>query len=258
MLLKYGTIYIQKQMDKGESMEIIIMENAEEIGKAAGKLFVDAIHKKPDIVLGLATGASPVPTYQYIYGEYQKGNVSLKDVKTYNLDEYVGLPKTDKNSYYSFMHTQLFDHTDIQEENVHFLDGNAQDVETECKRYDEALDRAQVDIQLLGIGKNGHIGFNEPSICFTKGAFKVKLTESTIDANSKYFDENPMPHYALTMGVGSIMKAKKIVLIATGSAKADAMAAMIKGDVTPVCPASILQFHHDVVVYMDKAAAKLL
>lgn len=239
-------------------MEIIIMDNAAEIGKAAGKLFVDAINEKPNIVLGLATGASPVPTYQYIYGEYQKGNVSLHDVVTYNLDEYVDLPKSDKNSYYSFMHTQLFDHTDIREENVHFLDGNAADVEAECKRYDAALDRAQVDIQLLGIGRNGHIGFNEPSICFTKGAFKVKLTESTIGANSMYFDENPMPHYALTMGVGSIMKAKKIVMIATGSSKADAMAAMIRGEVTPVCPASILQFHHDVVVYMDKDAAKLL
>lgn len=234
------------------------MENAEQIGEAVGKLFVDAIRQKPNIVLGLATGASPVPTYQYIYKECQKGNVSLKDVCTYNLDEYVNLPKSDKNSYYTFMHRELFDHTDILEENVHFLDGNAQDDEAECKRYDEALDRAQVDIQLLGIGRNGHIGFNEPSICFTKGAFKVKLTESTIDANSKYFDENPMPHYALTMGVGSIMKAKKIVLVATGSAKADAMAAMIKGDVTPVCPASILQFHHDVEVYMDKSAAKLL
>ncbi len=239
-------------------MRITIMENAAQIGEAVGKLFVDAIQKKPNIVLGLATGASPVPTYQYIYKECQKGNVSMKDVRTYNLDEYANLPKSDKNSYYTFMHRELFDHTDILEENVHFLDGNAQDDEAECKRYDEALDRAQVDIQLLGIGRNGHIGFNEPSICFTKGAFKVKLTESTIDANSKYFDENPMPHYALTMGVGSIMKAKKIVLIATGSAKADAMAAMIKGDVTPVCPASILQFHHDVEVYMDKSAAKLL
>ena len=156
------------------------------------------------------------------------------------------------------MHEQLFNHTDIQEQNVHFLDGNATDVEAECRSYDDQLDKAHIDIQLLGIGRNGHIGFNEPSICFTKGAFKVKLTESTIDANSKYFDENPMPHYALTMGIGSIMKAKKIVMIATGSAKADAMAAMIKGEVTPVCPASILQFHPNVVVYLDKAAAKLL
>ena len=239
-------------------MKIIIMKNANEIGKAVGKLFVDAINAKPDITLGLATGASPIPTYKYIYRECQKGKVSLKDVKTYNLDEYVNLPKQDKNSYYSFMHTELFDHTDIKEKNVHFLNGNARDSARECKRYDEMLEKAQVDIQLLGVGRNGHIGFNEPSICFSKGAFKVNLTQSTINANSKYFNENPMPTQALTMGVGSIMKAKKIVLIATGIEKADAVTAMVNGDVTPVCPASILQFHHDVEVYLDEAAASLL
>ena len=129
-------------------MEIIIMENAAEIGEAAGKLFVEAIQKKPDIVLGLATGASPVPTYQYISAACQKGEVSLRDVRTYNLDEYVGLPRNDKNSYYTFMHEQLFNHPDIQEQNVHFLDGNATDVEAECRSYDDQLDKAHIDIQL--------------------------------------------------------------------------------------------------------------
>lgn len=239
-------------------MKIFILENAHQIGKAVGQMFVDAINQKPDITLGLATGASPITTYKYIYKECQKGRVSLKDVSTYNLDEYVKLPKTDKNSYYSFMHAEFFDHTDIREKNVHFLNGNARDIEKECKRYDEMLDKAGVDIQLLGVGRNGHIGFNEPSICFSKGSFKVKLTQSTINANKKYFDENPMPTEALTMGVGSIMKAKKIVLIATGNEKADAIAAMVNGDVTPVCPASILQFHHNVEIYLDKEAASLL
>ena len=153
----------------------------------------------------------------------------------------------------------LFNNTDIKEENVHFLNGNADDVDEECRAYDKLIKNAGgIDIQLLGVGRNGHIGFNEPSNHFTKGSFKVKLTESTIEANSKYFDENPMPHYALTMGVGSIMSAKKIILIATGKAKADAVKALVDGEVSPACPASILQFHHDTVIYLDKDAASLL
>ncbi len=239
-------------------MKVIILDNAQEIGKAAGQLFVDAVKENPEIVLGLATGATPIPTYEYMYKAYEKGEVSFKNVRTYNLDEYVDLPKEDKNSYYTFMHEQLFNHTDIKEENVHFLNGNAEDVDAECLRYDEELRNAGIDIQLLGIGRNGHIGFNEPSEAFTKTSFKVQLTDSTIEANSKYFDENPMPHYALTMGVGSIMTAKQVVLIATGKEKAEAMAAMINGDVTPQCPASILHFHPNAVIFMDKDAASLL
>lgn len=252
-------IRFQKLSAEGEKMEIKIFENAEQIAVEVGQVFINAINQKPNIILGLATGASPVLTYQYIYGEYKKGNVSLKDVQTYNLDEYADLPRNDKNSYYTFMHEQLFNHTDIQEANVHFLNGNAADTEKECAAYDEKIKNAgYIDIQLLGVGRNGHIGFNEPSNYFTKGAFKVKLTESTIEANSKYFDTNPMPHYALTMGVGSIMHAKKIILIATGKTKADAIAAMVNGDVSPACPASILQFHQDATIYIDRDAASLL
>lgn len=181
-------------------MEIKIYDNAEEIGKEVGSEFVKAVNAKPDIVLGLATGASPIPTYKYICEQYKNGLVSLENVKTFNLDEYVALPKNDKNSYYTFMHVQFFNNTDIKEENVHFLNGNADDVDEECRAYDKLIKNAGgIDIQLLGVGRNGHIGFNEPSNHFTKGSFKVKLTESTIEANSKYFDENPMPHYALTM-----------------------------------------------------------
>ena len=240
-------------------MEIEIYDNAEEIGKEVGSEFVKAVNAKPGIVLGLATGASPIPTYKYICEQYKNGLVSLENVKTFNLDEYVALPKNDKNSYYTFMHVQFFNNTDIKEENVHFLNGNADDVDEECRAYDKLIRNAGgIDIQLLGVGRNGHIGFNEPSNHFTKGSFKVKLTESTIEANSKYFDENPMPHYALTMGVGSIMSAKKIILIATGKAKADAVKALVDGEVSPACPASILQFHRDTVIYLDKDAASLL
>lgn len=240
-------------------MEIKIYDNAEQIAQEVGEVFIEAINAKSSIVLGLATGASPVPTYKYICEKYREGKVSLKNVTTYNLDEYVDLPKNDKNSYYSFMHEQLFNHTDIQEDNVNFLNGNAEDSLKECADYDAKIAKSgYIDIQLLGVGRNGHIGFNEPSNHFTKGAFKVKLTESTIAANSMYFDENPMPHYALTMGVGSIMHAKKIIMIATGKAKADAIAALVNGEVSPACPASVLQFHQNAVIYIDKDAASLL
>ena len=190
---------------------------------------------------------------------YENGEVSFKDITTFNLDEYCDLDKNDKNSYYTFMHEQLFNGLDILEENVHFLDGNAEDADAECKRYDaEIVAAGGIDIQLLGIGNNAHIGFNEPADSFTDGSFKVKLTDSTIEANKIYFDENPMPHYALTMGVNQIMSAKKIILIATGPKKAEAVRNMIKGEVTPQVPASILQNHNDVEIFLDEAAASLL
>lgn len=240
-------------------MEVRIFDTPEEIAIACADEFEALLAKKPDCVLGLATGASPVPTYRELIKRYNDGRISFKNVTTFNLDEYVDLPKADKNSYYTFMHDNLFNSVDIKEENVHFLDGNAADTKKECKNYDAMIDNAGgIDIQLLGIGTNGHIGFNEPSDAFTDGAFKVKLTDSTIKSNSIYFTENAMPRYALTMGVNSIMKAKKTILIATGASKADAIKKTIQGDVTPLVPASVLQTHPDCVLLIDKAAADLL
>lgn len=240
-------------------MDIRIFKTAEEIGKEVAKLFVNTVKAKPDCVLGLATGATPIPTYKSITESYKNGEVSFKDVKTYNLDEYCDLPKNDKNSYYTFMHEQLFNSLDIKEENVHFLDGNAENSHEECARYDADIENnGGIDIQLLGIGNNAHIGFNEPAESFTEGSFKVKLTDSTINANKIYFTDSEMPHYALTMGIGSIMKAEKVVLIATGEKKAEAVKNMIEGPVTPAVPASVLQNHKDVVIFLDEAAAKLL
>lgn len=239
-------------------MEIKIYDNAEEIGKEVGSEFVKAVNAKPGIVLGLATGASPIPTYKYICEQYKNGLVSLENVKTFNLDEYVALPKNDKNSYYTFMHVQFFNNTDIKEENVHFLNGNADDVDEECRAYDKLIKNAGgIDIQLLGVGRNGHIGFNEPSNHFTKGSFKVKLTESTIEANSNILTK---PHAALCAYHGRrfYYEREKIILIATGKAKADAVKALVDGEVSPACPASILQFHRDTVIYLDKDAASLL
>jgi len=239
-------------------MEIKIFKNAEEIGKAAGQLYVDYINANPSCVLGFATGASPVPTYDYIAQSYKEGKVSLKDVSTFNLDEYCDIPRDHKNSYYTFMCENLFSRTDINMDNVDFLDGNA-DPDEESARYAAAIKaKGGIDIQLLGIGRNGHIAFNEPGDEFTDEAWKVTLTQSTIDANSIYFDDIPMPRYALTMGIGSIMRSKKIIMIATGESKAQAVKDMIKGPVTPACPASILQQHGDTVIFLDEAAAKLL
>ena len=240
-------------------MKVTVLKAAEEIGVAVAKIFTDEVKANPDCILGLATGASPIPTYNNIIKTHKEEGISFKGVKTYNLDEYCDLPKADKNSYYTFMHEQLFNGLDILEENVHFLDGNATDTDAECRRYDNEINEAGgIDIQLLGIGNNAHIGFNEPADSFTDGSFKVKLTDSTIEANKIYFDENPMPHYALTMGVNQIMSAKKIVLIATGPKKAEAVRNMIKGEVTPQVPASILQNHNDVEIFLDEAAASLL
>ena len=240
-------------------MKINIFKTAEEIGVAVAKIFTDAVKENPACVLGLATGATPIPTYQNIIKTFKDGGISFKDVKTYNLDEYCNLPKSDKNSYYTFMHEQLFNSLDILEENVHFLNGNATDTEAECKAYDDEINEAGgIDIQLLGIGNNAHIGFNEPANDFTEGSFKVKLTESTINANKIYFDENPMPEYALTMGIKQIVSAKKVILIATGDKKAEAVRNMIEGPVTAQVPASVLQEHDDVLIFLDEAAASLL
>lgn len=240
-------------------MEVIVYNTAEEIGEAIGKIFVDTVNARHDSVLGLATGASPIPTYDYIAKAYQEGRVSLKDVTTFNLDEYCDLPREDKNSFYSFMVENLFSRTDIDMNKVNFLNGNAEDIDAECARYDSAIEAAGgIDLQILGIGTDGHIGFNEPDDHFSEKSFRIKLEQSTIDSNQKYFGDVPMPRYAVTMGTEVILKAKRIVLVATGDSKAEAVKKMIQGPVDPHCPASALQEHGDTVIFLDKAAAKLL
>lgn len=239
-------------------MEVRVFRNDREAGETAAKIICDYVNSKPSCVLGLATGASPLPAYEKMIEEYEAGRVSFKNVKTFNLDEYCDLPRSHKNSYYTFMVENLFSKADFDMKNVGFLDGNAPE-EEESRRYAEAIKAAGgIDIQILGIGRNGHIAFNEPSDEFTDEAWKVKLSESTIEANSIYFDDIPMPRYALTMGIGSIMRAGKIILIATGASKAQAVRDMIKGEVTPHCPASVLQNHEDALILLDEQAASLL
>lgn len=241
-------------------MNVLIYESEEQIGIAAGNYMCGQVLQKPNSILGLATGSTPLKPYSQMIELYKKGVIDFSKVTTFNLDEYVNLDVNDKNSYHSFMHENLFDHINIPEENINFLDGNAEDPEEECRRYEEKIKAAGgIDIQLLGIGSNGHIAFNEPADCFQRWSHVVTLKESTVKDNSRFFKSiDEVPTQAVTMGIGSIMQAKKILIIAIGENKAKAIKQLIDGNVTPMCPASVLQFHTDVTLMLDKAAASLI
>lgn len=234
------------------------MDSSYDISVAVANEFVKQINEKPDSCLCFATGNSPIETYERLVEAYNRGDVSFKNITTFNLDEYCGLDHDNADGYFYFMKKQLFGRTDVDFSNVNFLDGTADDIEKECKSYSAKLRKKGVDIQLLGVGTNGHIGFNEPSDKYTDTAFRVQLTQSTIESNKVLFEGRQMPTQALTMGVGDIMKAKRIILIATGASKAKAIKAMFEGEITPQCPASILRCHPDVTIYTDKDSISLL
>lgn len=241
-------------------MNLQVFKNADTIASVAAALFAACITEKPDCVLGMATGSSPVPTYKKLVELNRQGLVDFSKVTSYNLDEYVGLDHSHEQSYYYFMMDTLFHHVNIDPNNVHVLSGTAADLGKECADYEQAVDAAGgIDLQILGIGNNGHIAFNEPTDSFPAATHLVDLTESTVEANKRFFESAyEVPRQALTMGIGSIMKARKIVLIATGEDKAEAVRNMVKGPVVPHCPASILQFHPQVTILVDEAAASLL
>lgn len=241
-------------------MRIIVCENYEEVSKKAAQMILSQVTLKPNSVLGLATGSTPIGMYENLVKLNENGDIDFSEVRTFNLDEYYNLPKENDQSYHYFMYKNLFDHININPENIHIPNGMTDDVNAECERYDELIKEAGgVDIQVLGIGNNAHIGFNEPTINFEKGTHLVELEESTIEANSRFFDNiEDVPKKAITMGVGSIFKSKKIMLIATGENKAEAIYNTVYGKVVPEVPASILQFHSDIVLILDKKAAKLL
>ncbi|HJD23109.1 MAG TPA: glucosamine-6-phosphate deaminase [Firmicutes bacterium] len=241
-------------------MNICVYKDAEAIGTAAAALFAACVTQNPRCVLGLATGSSPLPTYQKMAEMYRAGAVDFSGVTTYNLDEYVGIDHTHAQSYYCFMMENLFRHINVKQENIHVPSGVAPDLEKECADYEAAIEAAGgIDLQILGIGRNGHIAFNEPSDSFPPATHTVELTESTINANKRFFaSADDVPRRAVTTGIGTIMKARAIVLVATGADKAEAVRAMAKGPVTPRCPASILQFHPRATILLDEAAASLL
>ena len=241
-------------------MQILVFENAAQVGQAAATLIAAQVLSKPDSVLGLATGSTPIPTYQELSRLCKAGVVDFSKVRSFNLDEYCNLPEDHEQSYHSFMKENLFDHINIDINNTRVPDGNAADPEKEAADYDAAIAAAGgIDIQILGIGRNGHIGFNEPGDHFVYGCHVVELTQSTIEANRRFFEsEADVPRKAISLGVGSIINAKKILLLATGADKAQAIHDSVYGDIDPQCQASILRGHPDVIFLLDKAAASKL
>ena len=239
-------------------MQVHVFDNAQQVGQAAATLFAAQVIKKPDSVLGLATGSSPIGCYQQLIAWYKAGLIDFSQCVSYNLDEYVGIPENHPESYHQFMKDNLFNFINMKE--THVPNGNAADLQAECARYDAAIQAAGgIDMQLLGIGRNGHIGFNEPAAQYVYGTQIVSLTESTIQANRRFFDsEDQVPRKAISLGIGGIMRAKEVVLIAMGADKAQAIHDTVKGDVTPQVQASILRLHPCATILVDKAAASML
>lgn len=241
-------------------MKIFCSKTKEEAGLKAAKSFAEVLKNKPEAVLGLATGSSPEPMYLSLAKMYESKEISFAKAKSVNLDEYVGLAPDHDQSYAYFMRKHLFDKIDIDLENTNLPNGLATDADAECVRYNALFDSfGGTDVQVLGIGLNGHIGFNEPSDEFTKTTNVVKLTESTIKANSRFFEsESDVPTMALSMGIGQILRSRKIILLANGKAKAEILEAALFGKVTPRVPASILQFAETVEVYADEDALSVI
>ena len=230
-----------------------------DLSRKAANIISAQIIMKPNCVLGLATGSSPIGTYKQLVDWYKKGDLDFREVHTVNLDEYKGLGGDNKESYRFFMNSNLFDQVNIDKQNTNVPNGLATDAEAECDRYNKLIRQlGGIDLQLLGIGHNGHIGFNEPEEAFEKETHLVTLTESTIEANARLFDkQEEVPRYAFTMGIKSIMQAKKILIIASGEDKAQIMRDAFFGPVTPQIPASILQIHNDLTIVADEAALSL-
>lgn len=229
------------------------------MSKVAADMIAEIVASNPCATLGLATGSTPIGCYKLLADFCQSKRLSFADVKAVNLDEYVGLPATHNQSYAYFMRRNLFDNIDINIANTNIPNGCAEDVEAECLHYGDLLESLPRDVQVLGLGSNGHIGFNEPDTPFDCSTHLVELTPNTIADNSRLFD-NPdeVPKKAITMGIAEIMQARKIILLASGSNKSQAVRDLVKGEVTPKCPASVLQRHKDCVVIVDEEASKLL
>ena len=237
-------------------MRVILCDNYDEVSMAATKLVESQVNLKPDCVLGLATGSTPVGMYKRLIEKCKNGELDFSEVKTFNLDEYYPISRDNNQSYYYFMNENLFDEINIKKENIHIPNGEAKDVESECEEYEKMIEEAGgIDLQILGIGQNGHIGFNEPDVNLDCVTHLTDLTQNTIEANSRFFESiDLVPKAALTMGIGTIMKAKKIILLASGANKKEAIDALKNSYLNTNVPATMLKLNEDLTVICDKAA----
>ena len=240
-----------------KGMSILITDHYEEMSKKAALMVAAQVTLRPGSVLGLATGSTPEGMYKELVSMYGQGEIDFSEVKTFNLDEYYPIEENNPQSYAYYMKKHLFDHININPQEIHIPNGTAKDVETSCEDYDKKIEAAGgIDLQVLGIGNNGHIGFNEPDLHFEAGTHLVELDEETIEANARFFSQiEDVPRRAISMGIRTIMHSKKIVLLASGASKAKVIKEMLLGEVTPNLPASILLLHNDVTLILDKEAA---
>jgi glucosamine-6-phosphate deaminase len=238
-------------------MNVVVVKNYYEISIQSAQLIAKQITKKKNSVLGLATGQSPVGMYQELIKMFKRGDIDFSEVRTFNLDEYYGLPSKHPQSYHYYMWDTFFKYINIKKENIHLLNGATENIKEECNQYEILIQKhGGIDLQILGIGDNGHLGFNEPAIGLNSKTHLVNLSEETIQANSQYFDDiQKIPRQALTMGIGTIMKAKKIVLLANGRKKSQAIERTIHGPVSTEVPATVLQLHNNVLLIIDEEAA---
>jgi glucosamine-6-phosphate deaminase len=241
-------------------MKIYVVKDYRQMSLKAASIVASQVILKPNSVLGLATGSTPEGMYRELVKIHKQGTVDFREVVTFNLDEYLGLPPDHPQSYHYYMYNHLFNHINIAPENIHIPTGNEKNIEEFCRHYDRQISNAGgIDLQVLGIGVNGHIGFNEPGLYLNVQTHVVNLAEETIKANSRFFDSpGQVPRRAITMGVGSIMQSGKIILMASGKSKARAIKETVSGKVTASVPASILQLHDQVILVLDREAASLL
>jgi glucosamine-6-phosphate deaminase len=242
-------------------MEIIIKENGQVASEAAARVVARLVREKPNAVIGLATGSTPLTLYTELIRLHKEDGLDFSEVITFNLDEYIGLPADHEQSYRRFMNENLFEHINIKLENTHVPDGMAKDVPATCADYELAIVEAGgIDLQVLGIGSDGHVGFNEPTSSFASRTRIKTLTQQTVADNARFFggDEAQVPHHCITMGIGTIMEARMNLMLAFGEGKADAIAETVEGPVTSMMPASILQHHASAKVFIDEAAATKL